>query len=143
MVRIEFRVDEKPPKKIRGKSLWTAESQSKLVRELRRVAFAKRKSMGIEVLDGEISLEIKIFVSEINNEPNRPESFVGDLDNLISGICESLQKAHYLYTYGDDPAGGKPIIYMDDNQIISIKAIKEMIPKGDVYYEIVIEGKNE
>lgn len=143
MVKLEFRVEGKPPKKIRGKSLWTAESQVGLVRELRKEAFNARQSLAIEVLDGEVSLEVNIFVPESNNDPKRPELFVGDLDNLISGICESVQKPHPRYVYiSEDSACGKSILYNDDSQVVSIHALKNVLTNLEsAFYRVSIESK--
>jgi hypothetical protein len=143
MVRIDFRIKEKPPKKIRGKSMWTAESQAGLVRELRKEAFNAKQSSGIEILYGEVTLEINIYVQETNNDPKRPELFIGDLDNLISGICESFQKPYSNYTYiSEDPACGKSIFYNDDSQIVSIHALKNVLSNSEsAFYRVSIESK--
>ena len=56
--------------------MWTAESQAGLVRELRKEAFNAKQSLGIEILYGEVTLEINIYVQETNNDPKRPELFI-------------------------------------------------------------------
>jgi Holliday junction resolvase RusA-like endonuclease len=140
MVRVVFRVAGKPPKKIRGKSLWTADSQASLVRELRKAAYIERENLKIEPLKNEVLLQIEVQLPTLNNNPMRQELFWGDLDNIVSGICESLQKANTRYKFiSDDSANGKPILYDDDSQIVSINAIKTVSDSEPASYRVIIE----
>lgn len=138
MVSIGFRVDEKPPKKIRGKSLWTADSQASLVKALREAAYSERKKLEINPFKGNITLVIEVHLPALNNNPKKPEAFWGDLDNLVTGVCESLQKAYSQYKFIDnDPTGGDPILYDDDSQIEAIHASKIVVPDLETaYYKV-------
>lgn len=141
MVSIELRVDEKPPKKIRGKSLWTADSQASLVKALRRAAYDEREALKVDPFKKNISITIEVQLPASNNDPKRQEKFWGDLDNLVSGVCESLQKAHPRYKFiSDDPTGGKPVIYDDDSQIDSIHATKIVVSDSEpAFYKVSIK----
>lgn len=144
MVRVEFRVDGKPPKKIRKKSLWTAKSQYNHIKELREKAHQAKTTSAIATFMNEVTLKIEIHVPSSQNINTRQEIFVGDLDNLISGICEGLMGTWSRYEYNQqDPAQGKPIMYNDDSQIKSIHAEKIVEPEDKKpYYTVSIEGKD-
>jgi len=141
MARIEFEVVGKPPKKIRGKSMWSSDSQSGLIQELRRAAYLAEEKSSTEFLHINISIEINIYASKFHHDPQKPEQYLGDLDNLISGICECFQKAPKLYKYLlNDPSKGNPIFYNNDNQITSIHAFKHILSDQEpTYYTISIE----
>ena len=141
MARVEFSVEKKPPKKIRGKSLWTAQSQAGLVSALRLAAYNKRESLKLRCFKSNISIHIDVQLPESHNNPERQDIFWGDLDNIISGICESLQKADKQYIFiCTDPTGGEPIIYDDDSQIITIHAVKTLVKDPSLaFYKVSIE----
>jgi Holliday junction resolvase RusA-like endonuclease len=141
MTRIEFTVDGKPPKKIRGKSLWTAQSQYNLIKELRERAYQEKEASGTLTFTENVSLKIEVHVPSTHNDPKQQQNFVGDLDNLISGICEGLMGAWSTYKYNQqDPTKGKPIMYNDDSQIQAIQADKIIEPNDTKpYYTVSIK----
>ena len=141
MTRIEFKIVGKPPKKIRGKSSWTSDSQAEPIKELRKAAYLASKSSKIELIKGSISIEIDIYLPNSFNNPSRPELFWGDLDNIISGICESFKRAPPNFPFFmEDSSEGESLFYYDDSQIDSIKAKKHVVSDNEpAYYTIAIE----
>ena len=131
MASIKFKVNDKPPKKIRGKSLWTFLPEALRIKELRDAAYHESGSQNFKVLEGPVSIKIEIHLHASSNNSASPEAFWGDLDNIVSGICEGLETAYTQYIYKSlDPTNGKPLIYIDDSQVAAIYAEKIIAPES-------------
>jgi len=73
-----------------------------------------------------------------------PKKFIGDLDSLISGVCEYLQPAptnpdleiNPIFDGKDKIAPNIPLVINNDAQIVEINAKKE--PDSTLHYHVEI-----
>jgi Holliday junction resolvase RusA-like endonuclease len=147
-MNIKFRVEGRPPKKDGSQSLWSEKShQAKLVFNLREKAFEAKQDAKIkESYSGLVQIKISIFAPFITI--NDHHQHVGDLDNLVAGIFESIQPAsnnetlipNKIFDQNPDVAPNIALLIDDDSQIVSISA--EKIKSDDEYYTVEIESKN-
>lgn len=87
--KIEFRVDDIPPKKDGANSMWGKEAEVGRIISLRKKAFEEMQHQGLSgSIRSRINLEFTLFV------PSGQLESIGDLDNFIGGICDGLQKAN-------------------------------------------------
>lgn len=146
---IIFTVKGKPPKK----SKWGNDNNAKLIITLREAALKARNEAGYsDYIDTNVSLKLTIYAPNIadleyrqtgDSDEKRP---VGDLDALISGVCDSLWagptpgvnkfKPSILFEDHKDVRPGKPLIVKDDSQIVNISATKEV--RDDPSYTVEI-----
>jgi len=144
--RISFAVMGKPPKK----SNWDTED-TYLVIKFREEALKARTNAGLDDCFHE-SVKLNLIVYAPNttdmkykqtgdNDPNR---YVGDLDSLVAGICEYLQRApnnpelDFGHFDGKDEIGPTiPLIIENDSQIVEINAKK--IHDETLHYHVEIE----
>jgi Holliday junction resolvase RusA-like endonuclease len=78
-----------PPIKYGDKSMWTRPGQKEQVIELRKEA---KRELGKRKLPVKVPMELEIEISIPQSQYDKYAK--GDLDNYITGICDSLQKAH-------------------------------------------------
>lgn len=150
LVEIAFCVKGHPPKKISDKSMWSTDNQVPLLIELRKQALKARDQVGINTpLKTKLSLELKIFGSE-------QELYeIGDLDNLLSGVCDALQpkpnnptlEVSELFNSPEfeEISPDKAILFDNDSNIYKIHAEKR-ITSLEKYYSVTlkpIETKNQ
>ena len=143
-MNIEFKVQGRPPKKDGAQSLWSEKSpHAKLVFDLREKAFeAKQKSNFTGSFSGLIKIKISIFAPFLTINDNHQH--VGDLDNLVAGIFESIQPAsnnetlipNKIFDQNPDVAPHIPLLINDDSQIVSLSA--EKIKSDTEYYTVEI-----
>ena len=147
MIRISFDVKGKPPKK----SQWGTNDAS-LVIKLREEALQARKSKEIpEGYDGPVKLNLIVYAPNISNMEYKqtgdddPKKFVGDLDSLVSGVCEYLQPAPTnpeiknspLFDGKDEIGTSVPLIIKNDSQITEITAKK--ILDEELHYHVDVD----
>ena len=143
MTRIEFSVENRPPRKYRNNSLWSSDSEAPLVKKLRECAINARKNTGLnEHFSCPVKIELIVYSSNIASI-NDSYNYVGDLDAFVSGICESLQPAdkqahiHEIFVVNEDSYPTKPILFLDDSQVIEINARK--VKSENTSYTLSIE----
>ena len=142
MGTIRFKVQGSPPKKGGAKSMWGNETQAKRLVALRKKALRK---MGSHPFTGKVRLRVTVQVSD------QPGQDPGDLDNLVSGVCDGLMKAHKnaLVWINKDEKFKKlwpnnsihpsiAIAFEDDKQVMRICAEKRIGP-GKGSYKIRLE----
>jgi|TARA_B100000809_G_scaffold183276_1_gene181094 hypothetical protein len=150
MSQIKFKVNGKPPKK-KGKSMWSKGStQTQAVLDLRQKAYDSSK--GIEIFRGAVKLTLTIY------DPNPLEridrhDYLGDLDALIGGVCDALQKSppenneliiHDSFKEKNEIRHDKELIISDDAQITTTISQKRKNNKdNESYYIISIEKDDE
>ncbi|NQV91256.1 hypothetical protein HQ489_02170 [Candidatus Woesearchaeota archaeon] len=145
-MNIEFRVEGKPPKKDGSQSLWSERSnQALLVFNLREKAFEAKQTAKIEgSFSGLVKIKISIFAPFITI--NDQHQHVGDLDNLVAGIFESIQPAsnnetltpNKIFDQNPDVAPHIALLIDDDSQVVSLSA--EKIKSNLNYYVVEIES---
>ena len=126
-------VNDVPPKKDGANSMWGKASEIPRIKELRRKVLAGLD--GREPSGGSVSLELTVFA---------PAS-AGDLDNFITGICDSLMAAHPSVrwsetAWADVPREAWPdraLVYLDDSQVQQITARRERA-EGAARYVLVV-----
>lgn len=143
---IEFRVEGKPPKKDGSQSLWSERSnQAELVFKLREKAVETKKEIKMEdYFHGLVKIKISIFSPYITVQDHHQH--VGDLDNLVAGIFESIQPAsnnetlrpNKIFDQNPDTAPHIPLLIEDDSQIVSLSA--EKTKSDSSYYTVEIES---
>ncbi|MDO9390472.1 MAG: RusA family crossover junction endodeoxyribonuclease [bacterium] len=108
-----FKVKGLPPIKKSEKSMWATN-----VEQIKALKNAAKNAYAGPLLQ-RVKLKVTIFINEQDKQ--------GDLDNMISGICDALQEPHKNVTpktrkkYSVDEL--KPVFYKDDSQIINIEAV--------------------
>ena len=146
--QISFDVEGKPPKK----SQWGKDGAD-LVIKLRDAALDARKNAGIHhCYHGHVKLSLVVYAPNISHVHYRqtsdddPKKFIGDLDSLVSGVCEYLQRAepedetfNLSPLFNEKPEIGPkvPLIIKEDSQIVEIIAKK--IPNEIPHYHVEIE----
>lgn len=141
MTIIKFRVDGLPPKKDGANSMWAKRLESERLVSLRREALQAFK--GRPPLKSNIKLRIIVHIGAKNDRS------VGDLDTLITGICDGLMKrtarSNLCKDIWDKPENYNirpdiPIAIDDDSQIISIQAAKLKGDSNRKFYYVTLEG---
>jgi len=147
MTQISFDVKGKPPKK----SQWGTNDAS-LVIKLREKALQARKNKKLsEGYDGPVKLNLIVYAQNISDMEYKqtgdddPKKFVGDLDSLVSGICEYLQPAPTnpdieispLFNGKDEIEPSVPLIIKNDSQIMEISAKK--VVDETLHYHVDID----
>ena len=133
-MKIKFEVDGRPPRK----SNW-GKKDADLIIKLRKAALTARKDAGIdEGYDKPVKIKLTVYATNIvdmgykQSGDDDPDKFVGDLDSLISGVCEYLQPAPEnpeitidpMLKKGDEISHDRALIIKNDSQIIEITAKK-------------------
>lgn len=143
--KIVFTVEGKPPQKSR----WGDENN--LVANFRKAASKAKLDAKLDrSLSGPVRLNLTIYAKNIIDRqrqetfPNDPDAYIGDLDNLVTGICEYMQSgpvnpdtkfSSFLNNSEADPK--KEILIHDDAQFIEIFSRKIESKKN--YYHVEIE----
>ena len=131
---IMFSVEGLPPKKDGADSMWRKGAELPRLKALR--AAASRAMRGRPLPTERVELTITVYA----------EAKVGDLDNLISGVCDGLQAAHPNTLIDesqwlDVPVEARPrhpVVFADDSLVASIHATRTVPPDGQPRYEVSI-----
>jgi len=143
MVEVTFCVKGHPPKKTSEKSMWSTENQVPRLIELRKQALEARNQACLSnPFDEKISLELKLFGSE------KELDAIGDLDNLLSGVCDALQPKPNNPTLEVSKSFNSPdlveispekaILFENDANIHMLYAEKK-ITSRDQYYTVTVK----
>lgn len=143
MVEISFCVKGHPPKKISEKSMWSIDNQAPLIIELRKQALKARNRSGLdEPIKTKLSLELKLFGPELELEE------IGDLDNLLSGVCDVLQPKPnnpelvpseiFNSPEYEDVSPEKAILFENDSNIYKLYAEKRT-SEYEKYYAVTVK----
>ncbi len=139
-MKIRFRVLGLPPRKDGASSMWASAEQARRLVDLRRAA---REAMaGAPPLLRDVHLVLRVHAGP------RDRAVVGDLDNLIGGVCDGLMAAPRRvrpHPYFADPACAeiapcRCIAIVDDEAIVRIEAEKRFDAPDGAWYEIVLES---
>jgi hypothetical protein len=134
-MKIEFSVSGLPPKKDGANSMWRKGSELERIKALR---IAAHRAMGNYPLAQKwVHLDIKIY--------SHPGD--GDLDNFITGICDSLMAAHPHTPWNIpdwiniDPQVQPihPVVYKDDVLVKKISSERLAPVEGSPRYELVLD----
>lgn len=117
---VEFEVEGVPPKKDQANSSWKRGSTAR-ARTLKLRDVAKAAMNGGPPLCGPLRMEAQIRLGR----------FAGDIDNLIGGILDALQRPPKSAGLIDEEA----IIFADDRQVRELSV--SIIP-GDPHYSVTI-----
>jgi hypothetical protein len=142
MRRIDFIVRGMlPPKKDGARSMWGKNSERHRLIALRRAA--------LESLGGQPPFERDIRITvEIHDRPQRI-SFIGDLDNFITGICVGLMSAAPRASRTEDwevdtgiadIGPSRCIAIRDDRHVVEIAARKLGDDSSVPWYAVTLEG---
>lgn len=136
MNKVEFIVNDLPPKKDGANSMWRKPAEIPRIISLRLAAWNAIKKFDVPL--GLIHMKLWVHA-----QPHH-----GDLDNFITGICDGLMAAHPLSikhvqnaVWADLPAPVAPdkhILFEDDAMITKIEA-ERIKPDNNFYYELTFE----
>ncbi len=127
-----------PPIKSGSKSMWDNKAHAKRIVSLRKELAKKIKESTRPIKD---FLELNIFVYIPKNKIDRRI----DLDNLITGVCDSLQDAKTkdfdkIFEEPENKDVDPKITFIeDDKQIIKIIAEKRVTTKDKEYYRVILK----
>ena len=141
-MKLEFIVEGRPPRKSGAKSCW-ASDEANYVLNLRLKALEAKKEAGLgEFISSPVRLELKIYSPNITDRSNA-QTYIGDMDTFVAGVCESLQPAdskvipNIIFHGKDEVHPHKPLILKDDSQVVEVLANK--ISDSYEHYSIIIE----
>ncbi len=140
--RIKFTVDGRPPRKNGSKSCW-ASDEAHYVLTLRTKAYEAKNKAKLDLLTTPVRIELTIFAPNITNRSNS-QTYIGDLDTFVAGVCESLQPAdskvipNIIFKDKEEIHPHKPLILKDDAQVVEVLAKKTFDTKE--HYTILIES---
>ncbi|MDQ0340914.1 hypothetical protein J2S00_003754 [Caldalkalibacillus uzonensis] len=142
-MKLEFVVEDIPPKKDGANSMWKKETEAHRIVSLRTKALEAMKRAGMtRCMDGYIHLTIFIYLPQAKIER------AGDLDNFITGICDGLQAAHPrvqphpVFKASENKAIDpfRPLLIEDDRKVMAITAWKRKLGEHcRPYYKVLIE----
>ena len=140
---IVFIVTGRPPRKFRGGSVWSSDSEAPLVKKLRQHALQARNQSRInQWFTTPVRLDLIIY-SKNTYDSKAAHNYVGDIDGFVAGVCESLQPAneqaphHEIFDNKDvDPK--LPILFSDDSLVVEVHARK--IKSEEPSYKITIQN---
>jgi hypothetical protein len=149
-MKIEFTVQDIPPKKDGANSMWLKNSEAPRILSLRKAALDAMKKAGLKAcILSPVKLEVTVLAPSsqfIRNSGN----YIGDLDTLVAGICDGLQAAHSntpiahaLFQNLQTPEihPNHKLLLNDDAQVMTIVAKKERLDNSQqTYYQIVLEA---
>ena len=146
---VEFKVNDVPPKKTKGrKSCWSGKD-AKYVLTLRKHALEARKEAGMkDCFYGKVKMEIAIFAPNILQRKDS-EDYIGDLDSLVAGIFESIQPGPTKSINPEvvidpdlennpDVGPEVPILVEDDAQVTQVIATKD--ESDSIHYTVKMES---
>jgi hypothetical protein len=138
--RVEFRVEDLPPKKDGANSMWAKAAEVPRLIALRRAALAALKGRRPFCVD--ISLELEVHC------PASGRQRMGDLDNFVTGICDGLMAADPRVRR--DPRWeaqelmaihpSKIVGIEDDDAVVTIHA-KKVFGAASAWYRVAVEGE--
>lgn len=147
-MKIQFDVDDKPPKKIKGrKSCWSGK-EAKNVLKLREKALAARTETGLDdCFHEKVKMKLTVYAPNIIYRKNT-DDYIGDLDSLIGGILESIQPGPTKTINEDvdidpilkdrkDVGPEIPLLVEDDAQVVQINAEKH--EGTSIRYTVIVE----
>jgi hypothetical protein len=139
---IQFKVEGFPPNQKSHPSIWSDLTQSLWVVDLRKKALESKNNANITgVLTSKIRLDLEIYASKEELDT------MGDLDNLLGGVCDALSACPrnqtlkfaecFFYPDNADIDPTRPLLYNDDKIIRSLEGTKIEIV-GEPYYTVKI-----
>jgi hypothetical protein len=132
ILRVEFIVNNIPPKKDGANSMWRKEVEVPRIIALREKALQSIKEKNQKcIINSYVRLELSLYLPEHQIES------IGDLDNFITGVCDSFQAAHpsvvphsaFEESGMEEIHPRHPILFNNDAKIISIYANKRVLVK--------------
>ena len=128
-----------PPKKDGANSMWRKTSERQRILGLRRRLFSVLRG---HILDGPVALELEIRISE------DALLSAGDLDNFVTGVCDSLMPASgdawrsdpaYSTDVWADVDPGQTIAIRDDAAVVSLLA-RKLPTFREAHYTLVLRS---
>lgn len=135
---VEVRIDGLPPKKDGANSMWNKPVEVERLIRLRRAVLDALGGSGPYSQD--ISLRLEVHVGPTNTRQT------GDLDNVITGVCDGLTAAHpgarldKLWEDQPEIEPSRVIGFEDDSQVMSITA-RKVVSDEEAWYRLVLDGK--
>lgn len=135
---VKFTVDGRPPRK----PGWAID-EAVLILELRAKALEARTKAGLnDCFHHPVRLELTVFGPNIINKDD-PQTYIGDIDSFLAGVCESLQAAkenaplNLIFSCRPDLNPSIPLIIENDSLVIT--AVARKIEDKTEHYTVLIE----
>jgi len=145
-LKLQFIVDGRPPRKSGAKSCWASDEANYVLKLRLKALEVKKQANLLEPITAPVRIELTIFSPNIADRSNA-QTYLGDLDTFVAGVCESLQPAdskvipNVIFQGKEDVHPHKPLIINDDSQVVEVLAKKlEGEPER---YSLVIETLEE
>jgi len=145
-MKLRLLVDGRPPRKSGAKSCWASDEANYVLKLRLKVLEAKKQANLLEPITTPVRIELTIFSPNITDRSNS-QTYLGDLDTFVAGVCESLQPAdskvipNVIFQGEEEVHPHKPLVLIDDAQVVEVLAKKlEGEPER---YSLVIETLEE
>lgn len=144
MMAIRVEVQGRPPRKSAAQSLWNDDPESERVFALRHAIKAVMgDGDGAYPTDQPVKVTIEVHGPNIINRQDS-HTYIGDLDNFATGVCESIQKADVnvketsrVFNADEAIKPSVPLVVHDDAQVVEIAAKK--VKDAEEKYVVTIE----
>ena len=144
-MRITVTVPGRPPRKRGTKSVWNTD-ESERVLKLRLAIREEQKNLGITgPSDAPARLTLEIYAPNTTRIGDK-QTYVGDLDGFVDGICDSIQAANPSMTRFSpvfakhDEVGPKiQLVINDDAQVAEVNARKIRTAEREEWYVLTVE----
>lgn len=135
---IVFDVEGMPPRKDGGQSMWNKDKEVNKLIELRKQLDATLQKQQIPTpITDYLKLKVEIYLPEKHLEKS-------DIDNLVGGICDGLQKANYKSKINEkyiqlEGTSVHPFnsFLCDDSRILELD-VKKIINEKKNFYRVQI-----
>lgn len=141
MIRVEM--GGRPPSKSKSKSIWRDPIAERVLR-LRLAILDEKKKLGIRgPLESQVKITLDVHGLNIDN-PKIPQTYVGDIDSLIAGTCDSIRMANHnmtspspVFEGHDEVRHDIPLLIKDDSQVVEADAKKA--ESADEWYILTVQ----
>lgn len=127
-MRIKVTVDERPPRKSGAQSLWNSQESCRVLKLRLAIRQEQDRIGNRDLFNGPVRIELVVFAPNILVRDN---TYVGDADTFVAGVCETIQKADGnvktvsdVFDGHDDVRPELPMLITDDAQVAEISAKK-------------------
>lgn len=143
VMRITVTVDGRPPRKNGAQSLWNSPESGRVLELRLGIRREQDRMENRDLFDDPVRVELEVFAPNVLDRGNS-QTYVGDIDTFVAGICETIQKADGnvkqvsdVFDGHDDVRPELPMLIMDDAQVAEISAKKTK--DGDERYILTVE----
>ena len=128
-MKIKVRVDGRPPTKSKPTSLWRGKIAGRVLK-LRRAILEKQQKLGVRgPFKSHVRMTLRVYAPNVDGQNQLP--YVGDIDSLVAGVCDSIRaadnnmkKPNRVFEGHDKVGPNKQLLIKDDSQVVEVDAKK-------------------